>query len=118
MEWAMAFWIFWKSAKCVDPEKTVFVLCHMDEKWFYAVRTRCNQKVVLSENVEGKDFNAQHKSHIGKEMYIVMTGFVPVDNDITKGGNAYTISLVRVGRKVKAKKRFIQKGLWKRGILD
>ena len=51
------------------------VVCHMDEKWFYAIQTRTNQKVITSEGVLPFDFDAQHKSHIGKEMYVLMTSY-------------------------------------------
>ena len=77
----------------------------MDEEWFYAIQTKTNQKVVASEGVLLSDFDAQHKSHIGKEMYVVMTGYcLNNENDITKGWQAFPISLVRVGRMVKATK--------------
>ena len=111
--WAQTFWMFWKCISALDPEKYVVVLCHMDEKWFYAIRTRSNQKVVTSEGVLPCDFHAQHKSHIGKEMYVAMTGYQLNGNDITKGGKAFLISLVRVGRRVK-----VTKDLYKRVYKD
>ena len=76
----------------------------MDEKCFFAIRTRSNQKVITSEGILPHEFKAQHKSHIGKEMYIAMTDFRLNHNDITKGGQAYQVSLVRVGSMVKATK--------------
>jgi hypothetical protein len=42
------FWKFWKSVKAVPVTKMSFVLVYMDEKWFYAVRTRTNCKVFTS----------------------------------------------------------------------
>ena len=102
--WGESFWIFWKSVRCFNPTSTIVILCHMDEKWFFAIRTRSNQKVITSEGVLPHDFQAQHKSHIGKEMYIAMTGFRLNHNDITKGEQAYQVLLVRVGTMVKATK--------------
>ena len=81
------------------------VLAHMDEKWLYAVRTRSNCKVLTSIGLEPFDYYAHHKNHIGKDMYIVVTAYVLRDgNDIRRGGKAIPISLVRVGKMVKAKK--------------
>ena len=103
--WAHSFWMFWYSARLVNPEKAIFVLVHMDEKWFYAVRTRANCKILTSIGLKQADYRAHHKSHIGKEMYIVVTAYVLRDrNDITKGGTAVPVSLIRVGRMVKAKR--------------
>ena len=93
--WAHSFWLFWYSARLVKSEKALFVLVHMDEKWFYAVRTRSNCKVLTSIGLEQADYRAHHKNHIGKEMYIVVTAYVLRDgNDITKGGTAIPVSLV------------------------
>ena len=102
--WAHAFWIFWKSAKYVRTDKAIIVLVHMDEKWFFTIKTRANCKVVPGWGVHGDDMHVQHKSHVGKEMYIVVTAFVLNENDITKGGRAIPVSCIRVGRMVKAKK--------------
>ena len=102
--WACEFWLFWKSAKAVSSTKVKFVLMHMDEKWFYAVRTRGNTKVLTSIGLDPSDYYAHHKNHIGKEMYIVCTAFVLNNNDITAGGKAVPISCVRVGRMAPAKK--------------
>ena len=60
--------------------------------------------MVTSEGVLPCDFHAQHKSHIGKEMYVAMTGYQLNGNDITKGGREFPISVARVGRRVKATK--------------
>ena len=104
VEWCCNWWFFWKSVRAVPVEKAIFALVHMDEKWFYAVRTRSNTKVLTSIGLEPNDYYAQHKNHIGKEMYIVATAFVLNANDITAGGKAIPIACVRVGKKVKAKK--------------
>ena len=74
----------------------------MDEKWFYVVRCRTNCKVITSIGVEPNDYYAQHKNHIGKQMYIVVTAFVLNDNDIEKGSTAIPIYCVRVGKMIKA----------------
>ena len=76
----------------------------MDEKWFYAVRTRSNCKVLTSIGLDPSDYRAHHRDHIGKEMYVVVTAYVLNDNDITQGGTAIPVSCVRVGKNVKAKK--------------
>ena len=103
--WAHSFWLFWASARCVKPETAIFVLVHMDEKWFYAVKSRTNCKVLTSIGLEPSDYRAHHKSHVGKEMYIVVTAYILRDqNDITRGGTAVPISCVRVGKMVRAKK--------------
>ena len=103
--WAHSFWVFWLSAKCVNTQKALFVLVHMDKKWFYAVRTRSNCKVLTSIGLEPTEYCAHHKNHVEKEMYIVVTAYVLRDrNDSTKGGTAIPVSLVRVGSMVKAVK--------------
>ena len=48
------------------------------------------------------------KLHIGKELYIVLTAFLPINNNITEVRLAKHFFLVSRGRMVKAKKRFIQ----------
>lgn len=105
LQWTHSFWLFWLSATLIPVEKAIMVLCHMDEKWFYAVRTRCNTKVCTSIGLEPHDYYAHHKNHIGKEMYICMTAFVLENgNDIRKGGVAVPISMVRVGKMMEATK--------------
>ena len=104
LKWTHDFWLFWYYVKFVKKEKALFVLIHMDEKWFYAIRTRSNCKVLTSIGLEPSDYRAHHKSHIGKEMYVVTTAYVLNDNDITRGGTAIPVSCVRVGKYVKAKK--------------
>ena len=72
----------------------------MDEKWFYAIRTRANCKVLTSIGLEPSDYRAHHKSHVGKEMYVVVTAYVLNDNNIEKDGTAIPVSCVRVGKYV------------------
>ena len=76
----------------------------MDEKWFYAVRTTSNCKVLTSIGLEPNDYYAHHKSHFNKIMYVVVTAFVPIENDINKGGITIPVACVRVGREVEAQK--------------
>ena len=102
--WAELFWMFWKCAKCCPTTKVKFVLVHMDEKWFYAIRTRSNCKVLTSIGLHANDYFATHKNHVGKELYIVVTAYVLNGNDITGGGKAVPISCIRVGAMVKAQK--------------
>ena len=70
----------------------------MDEKWFYAVRTRSNWKEFTSIELEGNNYHVQHKNHVGKEMYIVVTAFVPNENNMTKAGKEIPISCIRCGK--------------------
>lgn len=102
--WANTYWLFWQSVLAVPKEKAIFVNVHMDEKWFYAVKCRKNKKVLTSIGVDPANYKAHHKNHIGKQMYIVVTAYVLEDNDITKGGKAVPISLIRVGKMLPAQK--------------
>ena len=101
-EWAQTFWLFWTLARHIPSRKAKLVLIHMDEKWFYAIRTRNNNKVLASIGLSQNFSYVQHKSHIGKEMYVVVTGYVLLDgNDIRKGGKVVPIAIVCVGKMVK-----------------
>ena len=102
--WAHTFWWFWTLAKCCPIQKIQFVSVHMDEKWFYAIRTRTNCKVLTSIGLDGHDYYAHHKSYLGKIMYVVVTAFVPYNNDFTKGGRVIPIACIRVGKMVEAEK--------------
>ena len=86
--WAKAFWIFWNTATSLRQE-VQFVLVHMDEKWFYAIVTRRNNKSIPFMGIEPVNHSCQHKSHIYKVMGICSTGFVPIDNDMTKGHRSF-----------------------------
>ena len=97
VNWAKLWWTFWKGVASIPTKDAVVVNVHMDEKWFYAVRTRSNCKELTSIGLEGNNYHLQHKSHVGKEMYIVVTAFVPNENDMTKGGKAIPISCIRCG---------------------
>ena len=103
MVWAEQFWIFWKLAKAIKISK-IMILVHMDNKCFSAIKCRTNQKVVTSEEELPHDFIVHYKSRIGKELYIVLTAFLPTDNDIIKCGLAKYLSLIQTERMIKAKK--------------
>ena len=104
VNWAKKWWCFWKSVASIPTDDAIVVNVHMDEKWFYAVRSRSNCKELTSIGLEGNNYYVQHKSHVGKEMYIVVTAFVPNDNDMTKGGKAIPIACIRCGKLVTAAK--------------
>jgi hypothetical protein len=104
VQWAESFCVFWKSVSIIKTEKCQVVLTQMDEKWMFVVRCRTTNKMIPLWNVQGKDRHVHQKSHVGKEMYIVVTAFVLNDNDISKGGVAVPIACIRVGRMVKAQK--------------
>ena len=100
----MIFWKFWQCAKEELTDVKV-LLVHMDEKWFYSVVVRDKNKFVPFLGMKEKATNAvQHKSHIHKEMYIATTAYLPHDNDMTKGGLAFKVSLERVGKMLPAKR--------------
>ena len=102
LNWSMEFWVFWESA--IRFSSVQMVLVHMDEKWFYVIVVRRNLKSIPQFNIEPVSHAVQHKSHIGKTMGIASTAFVPFNNDVSKGGKAYLVSLTRVGRVVRASK--------------
>ena len=102
--WAEFFWMFWKYAKCCPTTKVKSVLVQMYEKWFYAIRTRSNFKVLTSICLQPTEYHAHHKNHVGKELYIVVTAYVMNRNEITGGGKAILISCIGVGAMVKAQK--------------
>ncbi len=100
--WAHQFWIFWNSAVAFNGVQIVLV--HRDEKWFFEIVVRRNLKYVPELGVAPVQHGVQHKSHIGKIMVIASTAFAPKGNDITQGGEAFLVNLVRVGRMEPAKK--------------
>ena len=70
----------------------------MDEKWFYAVVTQSKYKVVTYIGLEGEYIFFQQKNNLGKEMYIVITGYEVRDNDITNYGRDFPVTTIRVGK--------------------
>lgn len=97
------FWVFWESAKVVSAQIR-YIYAMKDEKWFFVVVTRTKNKVVTSIGLEEVDHFVQHRSHVGKEMYVVMFGYLLTNNDITAGGKAIPIACIRVGHYEEAKK--------------
>ena len=70
--WCHSFWLFWHSAKYIQVERVIMVLVHMDEKWFYTVRNRCNTKVLTSIGLEPADYYCQHKKPRGQgDVYLL-----------------------------------------------
>ena len=109
-KWCCTFWTFWKSCTAVPTEKVRFVLVHLDEKWFYAFKTRRNNKVLTSIGLESNHIYARNKNHIEKEMYVVCTAFIPHENnDLTKGGKSIPIACIRCGDLVEAQKDSFQR---------
>ena len=74
----------------------------MDEKWFWSIVVRQNLKCIPVLGIEPVQHGVQHKSHLDKTMGIASTGFIPTNNDITKGGVAHLVSLTHVGKSEKA----------------
>jgi hypothetical protein len=94
--WAHQFWIFWQSAAAFNGVQIVLV--HVDEKWFWSVVIHQNLKCVPFLGIEPVQHGLQHESHLNKTMGIASTALAPEGNDITKGGLAFLVNLVRVGR--------------------
>ena len=67
---------------------------------FSAIKCRTNQKVGTSEGVLPHDFRVHHKSHIEKELYIVLILFLPTDNGITRDGLVNHEKLYRLVKQV------------------
>ena len=109
LEWALNFWVFWESAKLLTSTKVLLV--HMDEKWFYAIVVRRNNKFVQFLGMEEKDIShmVQKKQHIRKEMFICTTGYLPHNNDVASGGLSYKITMERVGQMIPAKRNIYRR---------
>jgi hypothetical protein len=72
----------------------------MDEKWFESTKVRTQNKCIPAMGVGLLFLSIQHKKHILKVMCITTTAFVPLGNDITKGGYRHKVTLVRCGKMV------------------
>lgn len=104
LEWANAFFLFWKIAK-EEITNTKILLVHMDEKWFFSTVVRRHRKFIPFLGMEKPTYHRVHKkSHLNKEMNICSSAFMPHDNDIASGGLSYTLSCQRVGHYAKALK--------------
>ena len=73
------------------------MLVHMDEKWFYAVVYKINNKSITSLGVEPIAHNTHHKSHLHKVMVIATTTFISNSNDNERWGEVFKNSLDQVG---------------------
>jgi hypothetical protein len=102
LTWALQFWVFWEGAKAFVGVQVVLI--QMDEKWCYEIVVRKNNKSVPFMGVEPVVHGVQHKSHIGKVLVIASTAFLPVDNDVTAGGEAFLVGLQRAGRLIPAER--------------
>jgi hypothetical protein len=102
LTWALQFWVFWESAKSFQGVQVLLV--QMDEKWCFEIVVRKNEKSVPFFGIEPLVHSVQHKSHIGKTLIVASTGFLPVGNDVTAGGEATLVGLQRAGRMVPAER--------------
>ena len=101
LRWANSFWLFWTSAKILSP-KIKILYAQMDEKWFYALVLRTNLKTITSLGIEPVAQKTHHKSHMHKLMAVVVSAFIPKDNDIEKGGKVFKVSIERAGQMLQA----------------
>ena len=102
--WASTYMKFWGFVKYIPPDRVRVVQVHMDEKWFYAIRSKSNQKIVTAFGMEPDDSYVHHRNHIDKCMYVVVTACVLNENNFEMGGTAVPISCIRVGKYERAKK--------------
>ena len=79
------------------------MLVHMDEKWFWSVVKRRHNKQIVSLKIRPIAHKTHHTSHMHKVLGIVTSRFLPVDNDIEKGGRAVKVRMDRAGRMAAAK---------------
>ncbi len=96
--WASTYFKFWKYVKACPTSRVRFVSVHMDEKWFYGIRSRANVKSLTSIGLVPQNSYVYHKNHIDKYMYVVTTACVLNENNFEKGGKAIPISCIRVGK--------------------
>eukprot|EP00957_Ditylum_brightwellii_P162552 12378598-Ditylum_brightwellii.AAC.1 len=82
----------------------IITLSHSNEKWYWIVVPRTNDKHIPELGIEVADYHAHHKSHLEKCMYHATTGIIVKDNDITIGDKALMIANVLIGRIEKCKK--------------
>ena len=100
-KWSIGFHIFWEGAKMVAPKVQVLYF-HIDEKWFYSLVVRMNQKSVPTYGVKCVWNHIHHKNNIEKILCICAMAFLPNDNDMRKGGRAEKICMTRAGGMTKA----------------
>ena len=64
--WGKKFWSLCKSVCVITAEKVIFVLVHMDQKWFNMVVTRENYKMLISIGLKAKNYYTHHQNYTGK----------------------------------------------------
>ena len=74
------------------------MLVYMNETWFWAVDKQRHNKKIISLEIQPIDHKTYHTSHINKVIGIVISGFLPVDNDIEKGRRIMKVGTYRAGR--------------------
>ena len=79
------------------------MLVYMNETWFWAVDKQRHNKKIISLEIQPIDHKTYHTSHINKVIGIVISGFLPVDNDIEKGRRIMKVGTYRAGRVMAAK---------------
>ena len=77
---------------------------NIDEKWFYSLVIRKNNKVVPEFGVFPVFHRIHHKDNVDKLLAICAIGFAPTDNDLRSGGRGFKICITRCGGMVAAKK--------------
>ena len=90
-------WFFFKIVKAVAPQLKL-VLYHIYENCLYAVVNRSMENFVMSIGLEPLKHYVQHNINVVKYMYILVTGYEVLDNEITKVGKAFLVTLVQVGK--------------------
>ena len=101
-KWARMFHVMWHGGKMV-AEKVQFVTLQSDEKWLFCLVRRRFVKSVPHFGCSPVDHKVHHKKHIDKFMVFGMTAWVPIGNNWMRGGEAFKVSLQRIGRMVEAK---------------
>ena len=91
-----------------DEGKKQMMLVHMDEKWFWTVVKRRHNKNIASLGIQPVAHKTHHTSHIHKVLEIATSRFLPVDNDIEKGGRTVKVRMDRRGRMVAIRKIVIR----------
>lgn len=62
--------------------KIKILYAQMDKKWFYTLVLRTNLKTITSLGIEPVAQKTHHKSHMHKLMVIVVSAFIPKENNI------------------------------------
>lgn len=113
-DWSKHFFLFFEGAKLFWP-KSQLLYIHLDEKWFYCLVIRSNNKWVPYFGVTPDHHNQHHKNSADKVLAIACVGFLPNENDPKNGGEAVPINITRCGRMKQAKKDTYQRVYNKNG---